>query len=102
MINTLHYPYFTNDALVREIIGYGVSSCDNPVFNWLINGRLPETRIVTPSDTTQIVTPSAKNKYLESVVIEPVEVTPLTVTPSTEEQTFSAGYYNPVVVEATA
>lgn len=102
MINTLSYPFFNNEALVLEILGGQIARCENPVFSWLISGRLPETRTVTPSGETQTITATARNKYLETVVVEPVEATPLTVTPSTETQTFSAGYYNPVVVEATA
>lgn len=102
MFNTLMYPCFNIEALVREIVCPSIASCGNPVFNWMLCGRLPETQTITPSDTTQVIIPTAKNKYLESVVVKPVEATPLTVTPSTEEQTFSAGYYNPVVVEATA
>ena len=102
MFNTLMYPCFNSETLVGAIIGQSLTSCGNPVFEWLLRGRLPETPVVTPSSSTQTVIPSAKNKYLQSVVVTPVETTSLTVTPSTEEQTFSAGFYNPVVVEATA
>jgi hypothetical protein len=102
MFNTLIYPYFNAETLVSSVIGQHICDCGNPVFEWLLRGRLPETITVTPSTITQTITPSAKNKYLQSVVVTPVETTSLTVTPSAEEQTFSAGFYNPVVVEATA
>ena len=102
MFNTLMYPCFNSETLVGRILEPSLISCGNPVFKWLLCGRLPESPVVTPSSTTQTVVPTAKNKYLESVTVKPVEATPLTVTPSTEEQTFTAGYYNPVVVEATA
>ena len=89
-------------GFVNFIISDTICGCQNPVFNWLLCGRLPETRYVTPSASTQTIVPSARNRYLESVVVSPVETTSLTVTPSTEQQVFSAGYYNPVTVEATA
>ena len=101
MLNTLMYPCFNTEALVGTFLNGPIVSCGNPTFAWLLNGRLPETRTVTPNNTTQVVIPTAKNKYLESVTVNPVDTTPLTVTPSTEVQTFSAGYYSPVVVEAT-
>lgn len=43
--------------------------------NWLINflsfGRLGENKVVTAGTTTQVVLPSARNRYLESVTINP-------------------------------
>lgn len=101
MFNTLSYPCFNIGALVGNVIGETVTSCGNPIFNWFLCGKLPESPVVTPSDVTQVIVPSANNKYISSIVVSPITTTALTVTPSTEEQTFSAGYYRPVVVEAT-
>lgn len=102
MFNTLIYPGFNSEALVLSMIGEPIQGIGNPVFEWLLRGRLPENPVVTPNGDTQVVVASAKNKYIESVTVKPIETTSLTVTPSAEVQTFSAGYYNPVVVEATA
>lgn len=102
MVCQTKYPYFTPLSLAEYTINPVLESCGNPVFNWLAFGKLPENPIVTPSNNTQYIQPSAKNRYLQSVTINPVVTTSLTVTPSTSVQTFTEGYYNPVTVEATA
>jgi hypothetical protein len=43
---------------------------NNPVFNWLTFGKIPENPIVTPTTAVQVVTPSAINRYLQSVTVE--------------------------------
>jgi hypothetical protein len=47
-----------------------------PVARWLTFGQLPENPVVTPNTTTQVVRPSAENKYLESVTVNPIPTTP--------------------------
>jgi hypothetical protein len=102
MVQYKNYPYFTPMAFVEWIVSDGVRSCRNPVFYQLAFGKIPETPVVTPSSVQQVVRPSAVNRYIDSVVVNPVPTVPLTVTPSSSVQTFTDGFYNPVTVEATA
>lgn len=98
----LNYSSFTTMTNVECHVSRGMGLCKNPVFYWLAFEKLPENPVVSPSGSTQVVAPSAVNRYLQTVTVNPVSTTSLTVTPSAEVQTFSDGYYNPVTVEATA
>jgi hypothetical protein len=48
----------------------------NPLVNWLAFGKLPENPVVTPTSSTQVIRPSAENRFLETVTVEPIPVTP--------------------------
>jgi hypothetical protein len=48
----------------------------NPLTVWLTFGKLPENPVITPNTTTQVITPSAINRYLESVTVNPIPTTP--------------------------
>jgi hypothetical protein len=48
----------------------------NPVVSWLAFGKLPENPVVTPSSTVQVITPSAENKFLQSVTVEAITTPP--------------------------
>lgn len=63
--------FYPLNAVQYCLINRGLSSC--PVlFNYLAFGKTAENPIVTSSSTnTQVVTPSAANKYLSSVTINP-------------------------------
>ena len=37
--------------------------------SWFLNGKLPETITVTPGKTAQVVRATAKNRYLEEVIV---------------------------------
>ena len=76
MVSQLKFPYFTPVSLVEYVIGGTVCSCGNPVFSWLTFGKLPENPTVTPSASTQFITPSSINRYLQSVTVNPIPVTP--------------------------
>lgn len=102
MVQVGQFPNFSPLSLVEYMVMPGLNACNNPVFNWLTFGRIPENPVITPNGNTQVVYPSAKNRYIQSVTVKPVSTTPLTVTPSTSVQTFTDGYYNPVTVNATA
>jgi hypothetical protein len=50
--------------------------CDvDPLFAWFAFGKLPENPVVTPSTSTQVVMPSAENKFLQSVTVNPIPTT---------------------------
>lgn len=98
---------FMLSPIVFPNINYGVilkgrlNHC-NPITMWLTFGKLPENPVVNPNATTQVIIPSGKNKFLESVTVNPIATTDLSVTPSAEEQVFSDGPYGTVTVAATA
>ena len=39
------------------------------VFEWLLNGKIAENPVVEPSNSSQVVEPSGKNRYLQSVTV---------------------------------
>jgi hypothetical protein len=60
---------------------YGVFLSNNlsnlpPLTRWFAFGKLPENPVVTPNATTQVIRPSANNKFLETVTVEPIPTTP--------------------------
>jgi hypothetical protein len=52
--------------------------CGNtsPLVRWLAFGKVPENPVVTPNSSTQVIRPSAENRFLETVTVEPIPVTP--------------------------
>lgn len=79
MVSILQYPFITPYSHVQYAIG--INSCPHdalhsPLFQWLLNGKVAENPVITPTDKQQIVRPSSVNRYLESVVVEPIPITP--------------------------
>jgi hypothetical protein len=71
MLSPLNFPCITYGVLLRN------NSCTlNPVVSWLAFGKLPENPVVTPSSTVQVITPSAENKFLQSVTVEATTTPP--------------------------
>lgn len=68
------YKYFNPLANVQFHLR-GLSYCKNPVFSWIAFGKLPQNLVVTPSATTQVVYPTAPNRYLQSVTVKPIPTT---------------------------
>lgn len=66
MIDVLNVRSFTSED-------YALSFCtevrDNVVQNWLLFGQLPENPVATPTAEIIHITPSAKNRYLQSVTM---------------------------------
>jgi hypothetical protein len=60
---------------------YGIFLSNNfnnipPLTRWFAFGKLPENPVVTPTSSTQVVIPSAENKFLESVTVNPIPTSP--------------------------
>ena len=73
MISVVQFPFFNAYSNVL----YNIRGCSfSPVMMWLLNGKIAENPVVTPSTSVQIVTPSANNRYLESVKVEAIPTTP--------------------------
>jgi hypothetical protein len=75
MISPLCFPSLT----------YGVFLSNNyanlpPLVRWFAFGKLPENPVITPTTSTQVVRPSAENRFLETVTVEPIPTTPGTGT----------------------
>lgn len=48
----------------------------SPLARWFAFGKLPENPVVTPTTSTQVIRPSAENRFLETVTVEPIPTTP--------------------------
>lgn len=95
---------FNNYSLVTPFT-YAAEFCSAgvPVISYLLNMKLPENPVVSAATTTtQVITPSAKNRYIQSVTVEKVSTKTLNVTPTSSVQTFTDGPYGEVTVQATA
>lgn len=51
------------------------SEAMTPLMRWLLEGKLGETFVVVPSKQQIVITPSAKNRYIEKVVVTPIPST---------------------------
>lgn len=88
----------------REVnsLSFAISMCGrSSLVNYLLSYKLPEDYVVKPTNTAQVVTSSAKNRYIRSVTIQGVS-NPLVATPSNTQQVFTNGPYSTVTVEAQA
>lgn len=66
-ISPIYYPFVDVGVILRANLPH----C-NPIQAWLAFGKLPENPIVTPNATRQLIQPSAQNKYLQTVTVEPI------------------------------
>lgn len=62
-------PSFEYGLLNSETYAKSLCTCSSPVMSWFLNGKLPETITVTPGKTAQVVRATAKNRYLEEVIV---------------------------------
>ena len=73
MLSPLYYSKITYGVILGNCL------CNvNPITKWLAFGKLPENPIITPNSSTQVVTASAENKFLQSVTVNPVPTTSTT------------------------
>lgn len=79
---------------------YCTGMCCRGLVGYLATYKLPEDIHVQSTETKQVFYPTAKNRYIRSVVVEPIELTDLDVTPTTSVQTFTDGPYGTVTVQA--
>lgn len=62
-------PSFEYQLLNTESYAKSFCVCDSPSINWILNGKLPEVVSVTPTTSTQVIRASAKNRYLDEVIV---------------------------------
>jgi hypothetical protein len=75
-MNYLYYSSVTPLTFSQHIITTNSCGWNNTVFNYFAFGKLSENPVVTPSTSVQVITPSALNKYLQSVTVNAIPVTP--------------------------
>jgi hypothetical protein len=63
------------------------SEAMTPLMRWLLEGKLGETFVVVPSQQQIVIRPTAKNRYIEKVIVTPI---PETATPTTSGSTSGA------------
>lgn len=73
MLSPLYYGKITYGL----VLGNGLCNA-NPIARWFAFGKLPENPVVTPNSSTQVITASAENKFLQSVTVNPVPTTSTT------------------------
>lgn len=69
MINYLNYRNICPLTFSQNIININSYGWNNTVFNYFAFGKLPENPVVTPTTSVQVITPSAINRYLQSVTV---------------------------------
>lgn len=80
MAYILQFPTFTQYEQTVSVCDRDGSISRSPIFTWLMYGKLPETTTVVPSRVDQSITPSAKNRYLEEVIVKGISAVTQTVT----------------------
>lgn len=81
MVSVLQYPFLTPYGVATHIISANAHCNDviySPLFQWLLNGKIAENPVVTPTAEKQIIRPTSVNRYLESVIVEPIPTTTTT------------------------
>lgn len=71
MLSPLCYSSITSGTILKANL-----ATLSPLAVWFAFGKLPENPVVTPSTTTQVIIPSAENKFLQSVTVNPIPTTP--------------------------
>jgi len=93
MFNILNYPHLNAESYCIGMCGAG------GIIGYLINQKIPEDIYVQSSTKLQSFGPSAQNRVIRNVYVQPITAE-LDVTPSTDVQTFTDGPYAKVTVQA--
>lgn len=75
MLFPTQVPNINSLELVYQLVGPVINNCGNPLFTMLTFGKLPENPVITPNTSIQVVTPSAPNRYLQSVTVNAAPTT---------------------------
>lgn len=73
MFNVLEYSRVRSYGYCLGTIGYGQKKSalnSSPVYCWLLAGKIPESPIITPTNVTQVITPSGVNRTLQTVTVK--------------------------------
>lgn len=78
MFYVLQYPNFTAYDYAARFANRDNAVSSNPVFNWLIFGKLPEQVTVDPAYYDEYFRASGQNKYLGELTVKAIPVNKLT------------------------
>lgn len=65
-MNTLTFPILTAEVYCNSFF----NGCADSINIYLVNYKLPEDLVITPSTTEQFYQASAKNRYIRSVTVK--------------------------------
>lgn len=92
--SVLQYPFIVGDTFVRMTYD-NTGVLQTPLYQWLIYGKLPVAKSVSPTYSTQNITSEGINRYLSNVTISriPIVVSTATLAASaTATYTFDSAY----------
>ncbi len=73
MFNVLEYSRVRPYGYCLSTISYGQEKStlnSSPVYRWLLTGKIPESPTITPTNVTQVITPSGVNRTLQTVTVK--------------------------------
>ena len=73
MFNVLEYSQVRPYGYCLNAISYKREKSalnSSPVYRWLMAGKISESPIVTPTNVTQVITPSGVNRALQTVTVK--------------------------------
>jgi hypothetical protein len=78
MFYVLQYPNFTAYDYAARFANRDDAVSSNPVFNWLIFGKLPESITADPAYYDEYFRPNGQNRYISEFVVKAIPVNTLT------------------------
>jgi hypothetical protein len=79
MFYVLQYPNFTAYDYAARFANRDGAVTSNPVFNWLIFGRLPESVVADPTYADQYFRPDGQNRYISEFTVRAIPAATVTV-----------------------
>jgi uncharacterized protein YjdB len=78
MFYVLQYPNFTAYDYVARFVNRDNAVTSNPVFNWLIFGKTPESITADPAYYDEYFRPTGQNRYISEFTVKAIPVNTLT------------------------
>jgi uncharacterized protein YjdB len=99
MFYVLQYPNFTAYDYAARFANRDDAVSSNPVFNWLIFGKLPEAQTADPAYYDEYFRPTGENRYISEFTVKAIPVNELTADLAVGG---TITITNPVAVKATS
>jgi len=80
MLYVFQYPSFTSLRYAQSLCDEDGCISKNPVFQWMMFGKIGEDVYVQPSYQNEIIYPSRKNTVIEEIEVEAIKPTVSSVT----------------------
>jgi hypothetical protein len=78
MFYVLQYPNFTAYDYAARFANRDGAVTSNPVFNWLIFGKLPESQTAYPAYYDEYFRPTGQNRYISEFTVKAIPTSNLT------------------------